>query len=92
MVAGTGTIDGKGSVGPIGGIQQKIVGASDDGAQLFLVPPDNCHDTLDAHNGDMRLVKAVTMHAAVQAIKKWVKDPGATLPSCVDTNEREADG
>jgi hypothetical protein len=30
----------------------------------------------------MRLVKAVTMHAAVQAIEAWVKDPDATLPTC----------
>src|SRR5262249_28456928 len=35
-VAGTGTIDGSGKVGEIGGIQQKIAGARADGAQLFL--------------------------------------------------------
>ena len=38
-VAGTGTIDRHGTVGEIGGIQQKIAGARQDGAQLFLVPP-----------------------------------------------------
>jgi PDZ domain-containing protein len=92
IVAGTGTIDEKGQVGPIGGIQQKIVGARDDGAELFLVPPDNCQDARGAHNGDMRLVKAVTMHAAVQIIEKWVKNPDATLPTCSATNERKADG
>jgi PDZ domain-containing protein len=92
VIAGTGTIDEKGKVGPIGGIQQKIVGARDDGAELFLVPPDNCQDALGAHNGDMRLVKAVTMHAAVQSIEKWVKNPGATLPTCAANDEREAEG
>ena len=92
VVAGTGTIDEQGKVGPIGGIQQKIVGAREDGAQLFLVPPDNCADALGARNGDMRLVKAVTMHAAVQAIEKWVKDPDAKLPACAATTERKADG
>ena len=85
VVAGTGTIDDEGKVGPIGGIQQKIVGARDDGAQLFLVPPDNCDEALGSRNGDMRLVKAVTMHAAVQAIEKWVKDPDAKLPTCAAT-------
>ncbi|MGZ4457312.1 MAG: YlbL family protein [Nocardioides sp.] len=84
VVAGTGTIDASGKVGPIGGIQQKIVGARDAGAQLFLVPPDNCKDALGAPNGDMRLVKATTMHDAVAAITAWVKDPHADLPSCTD--------
>lgn len=81
-VAGTGTIDASGKVGPIGGIQQKIVGARDAGAQLFMVPPDNCKDALGAPRGDMRLVKAATMHDAVQAIETWVKNPDAALPSC----------
>ncbi|HEU5037723.1 MAG TPA: PDZ domain-containing protein [Nocardioides sp.] len=82
VVAGTGTLDASGSVGPIGGIQQKIVGARDAGAQLFLVPPDNCKDALGAPNEDMRLVKADTMHDARLAIETWVKDPDAELPSC----------
>ena len=84
VVAGTGTIDQTGKVGPIGGIQQKIAGAREAGARLFLVPPDNCSDALGAHPGDMRLVRADTMHDAVQAITAWVKDHNATLPSCTD--------
>ena len=91
-IAGTGTMDEGGHVGPIGGIMQKIVGARNDGAKLFLVPPDNCDEALQAHNGDMRLVKAVTMHSAVQAIKTWVKQPGADLPECRATSERKAAG
>ncbi|WKN47476.1 PDZ domain-containing protein [Nocardioides sp. Arc9.136] len=84
VVAGTGTIDPEGNVGPIGGIQQKVVGARDAGAQLFLVPPDNCADALGAPNEDMRLVRAETMHDAVEAIQDWVEDPDAKLPSCED--------
>ena len=63
-IAGTGEIDADGTVGPIGGIQQKIVGARDDGAQLFLVPTDNCAEALGADNGDMRLVQAETFDEA----------------------------
>jgi PDZ domain-containing protein len=85
-VAGTGTIDASGKVGPIGGIQQKIAGASGDGAELFLVPPDNCKDAIGAQNGDMRLVKAPTMHSAVESIQAWVEDPNADLPSCKDAS------
>jgi PDZ domain-containing protein len=86
VIAGTGTIDADENVGPIGGIQQKIAGAREAGAQLFMVPPDNCDDALDAQNGDMTLVRADTMHDAVAAIESWVDDPDATLPSC----EKEA--
>src|SRR3954451_20189399 len=76
-IAGTGTITGKGRVGPIGGIQQKIVAAADAGAKLFLVPPDNCDDALhaDVKKDEIRLVKATTMHSAVASLKTYAKDP-----------------
>ena len=82
VVAGTGTIDGDGRTGPIGGIQQKIAGAEEAGARLFMVPVGNCPDTTDIDSGDMRLVRVDTMHDAVAAIKTWVDDPDATLPTC----------
>lgn len=37
-IAGTGTIDPKGNVGPIGGIDQKIVAADKVGAEIFFAP------------------------------------------------------
>jgi PDZ domain-containing protein len=84
-VAGTGEIAPDGKVGPIGGIPQKIAGAREDGAQLFLVPTDNCKEALGADPGDdMRLVRATTMHEALGAIQDWVADPDADLPSCKD--------
>ncbi len=43
-IAGTGTIDADGAVGPIGGIQQKVYAARRDGATVFLVPHVNCPD------------------------------------------------
>lgn len=86
VVAGTGEIAADGTVGPIGGIQQKIAGARDDGARLFLVPPDNCAEALGADNGDMRLVRATTMPVALRAIQDWVADPDADLPSCEDAS------
>jgi PDZ domain-containing protein len=81
-VAGTGEIDAAGKVGPIGGIQQKIAGAREDGAQLFLVPADNCEDAEGARNGDMRLVKVTTFDSAKSAIETWAEDHDARLPSC----------
>jgi len=40
-VAGTGTIDCDGGVGPIGGIEQKVAGAEAKGAEIFLAPQAN---------------------------------------------------
>lgn len=40
-VAGTGTIACDGGVGPIGGIEQKVAGAEEAGAEIFLAPSGN---------------------------------------------------
>lgn len=37
-IAGTGTIDPQGNVGPIGGIDQKVVAADKAGAEIFFAP------------------------------------------------------
>lgn len=42
--AGTGTVDPDGTVGPIGGIAQKVIGARSQGIENFLVPSANCAD------------------------------------------------
>ena len=84
VIAGTGEIDGEGKVGAIGGIQQKLVGAQDDGARLFLVPAENCAEALGAHYDPqkMRLVKVTTLDDAIGDVQAWVKNPDATLPRC----------
>jgi PDZ domain-containing protein len=83
-VAGTGTIDEAGRVGPIGGIQQKIVAAADSGAELFLVPPGNCASALalGIDEEEMRLVKAPTMSSAVESLEAYAADADAELPRC----------
>ena len=83
-IAGTGTITPSGEVGPIGGIQQKVAAARDAGAQLFLVPADNCDSIGGVDTGDMRLARATTMHRAVETLADWVADHDAPLPSCKD--------
>ena len=83
-VAGTGSIDGNGSVGPIGGIQQKIVAAADAGAKVFLVPAGNCAAALgaDVREGEIELVRTRTMHEAVGSLEAYAKDDDADLPGC----------
>jgi Lon-like protease len=81
-IAGTGEISADGKVGAIGGIQQKIAGSDHDGAQLFLVPAENCDDAQGAHNGDMRLAKVDTFQSALDVVQTWAADHDAKLPSC----------
>jgi PDZ domain-containing protein len=83
-IAGTGTIEADGRVGPIGGIQQKIVAAANRGAEIFLVPPDNCEAAqhADVKKGEIRLVKAATMHSAVESLEAYAADSSADLPAC----------
>ncbi|GGQ21853.1 YlbL family protein [Streptosporangium pseudovulgare] len=67
-IAGTGTITPDGQVGPIGGIQQKMVGAREDGAVFFLTPAGNCAEAVKAVPDGLKLVKVDTLHSAVQAV------------------------
>ena len=83
-IAGTGEIDAEGNVREIGGIQQKIVGAQDDGARLFLVPAPNCPEAVRAHYDPdkIRLVKVTTLNGALHDVRTWVHDRDAALPRC----------
>jgi Lon-like protease len=74
-VAGTGTIDGFGDVGPIGGIQQKIAAATGHysgqkvDAAVFLAPASECPDAKLAAPPGLKLVKVDTLATAVAALK-----------------------
>lgn len=82
-IAGTGTAEPDGTVGPIGGIQQKIAASHDAGAALFFVPKANCAEALGSpHAEDLRLVRADTMQSAVDSLEKWTDDQDAVLPTC----------
>lgn len=49
-IAGTGTMELDGTIGKIGGIQQKIFTAYDDEIEVFLCPKDNYEEALIAYN------------------------------------------
>jgi PDZ domain-containing protein len=68
-IAGTGTINPDGEVGPIGGIQQKLVGARQNGAGVFLTPAANCAEAARAIPAGLRLVKVATLDEAVHALE-----------------------
>jgi Lon-like protease len=81
-IAGTGTITMDGQVGPIGGIGQKIAGADNAGASVFLVPSANCPEARKAQSNDLTLVRVPTLESAVDAIGRLAHDPEASVPSC----------
>lgn len=79
-IAGTGTIDPDGTVGPIGGIRQKLAGARNAGATLFLMPKDHCAEAAGHIPDGLTVVPVTTLTEAVTAITDY--DAGATLPTC----------
>ncbi len=81
FVAGTGTIDDDGVVGPIGGIHQKLVAARAAGATAFLTPAGNCADARMQQPKGIRLVKVATLQQALAALTTLRSGRGA-LPSC----------
>jgi len=80
FIAGTGEIDATGAVQPIGGIQQKMAGARDAGATVFLAPAGNCGDASGAVPGGLRVVRVSTLAGAVHALENIKK--GLPVPSC----------
>jgi PDZ domain-containing protein len=80
-VAGTGTIDGFGKVGPIGGIQQKIAAASKAGATVFLAPAGECSDARQAAPKSLTLVKVDTLATAVKALQS-ISAGRSDFPRC----------
>jgi PDZ domain-containing protein len=80
IIAGTGTIDDEGNVGPIGGIPQKLVGAKGAGAQLFLVPIDNCAEALRNAVPGLPMAEVATVDDALTALQTFTT--GGTPKTC----------
>lgn len=82
-VAGTGTIDATGAVGPIGGIAQKMVGAQNAGAAYFLAPAENCDDVVGNIPEGLQVVKVETLDQAVDAVRTFAAGKDSSrLPTC----------
>lgn len=79
-IAGTGTVDPDGNVGPIGGIEQKLVGAKNGGAELFLAPAENCEEVIGHVPAGLTVAKVSTVSDAVAAIEAFTS--GGTVATC----------
>ena len=82
FIAGTGEITARGQVQPIGGIQQKMAGARNAGATIFLTPAANCADTKGAVPAGLRLVKVSTLNQAVTYLEALKSGHPTSVPSC----------
>ena len=63
-IAGTGTIDNRGVVGPIGGINEKILSAKKVGATVFFAPVGNAEEIANTPEG----IKVITVATLAQAV------------------------
>ncbi|WP_461164900.1 YlbL family protein [Arthrobacter sp. R4-81] len=82
-IAGTGTISPDGSVGPIGGIGQKMVGAQRSGATVFLAPAANCEQVLGHIPDGLQVVKIENLAQAKKAVELvGAGQDTAALPTC----------
>ncbi|MFM9877364.1 MAG: PDZ domain-containing protein [Rhodoglobus sp.] len=82
-IAGTGTISSTGEVGPIGGIRQKMWGASRAGADWFLAPASNCDEVSGNIPGGLTVFSVETLDDALTALAA-IRSDGSTagLPTC----------
>ena len=67
-IAGTGTISIDGSVGPIGGVKQKVFAAEAVGAEYFLCPVDNYTDAVSVAKS-IRVVKVTSVEQALDFLR-----------------------
>jgi Lon-like protease len=79
-IAGTGEIDGKGTVRPIGGIPFKMIAAREGGATTFLVPAANCAEAKAHAPTGLRLVKVDDLTGAVKELQAL--KAGQPVPGC----------
>ena len=69
FIAGTGEITTHGTVGPIGGISQKLVAAHAKGADAFLVPAGNCAEAVLTAPDGLPLVEVGSLSQALAGLE-----------------------
>lgn len=70
-IAGTGTVNVIGEVGPVGGILQKIAASEKAGMDLFLLPLVNCNNFSKASFGKMPVIAVQNIAEAAFAIETF---------------------
>src|SRR5919106_974451 len=68
-IATTGALAPDGTVFPIGGIEDKVVGAAEAGASVLILPEDNLSDARAAGQEDVELVPVSTFADALEFLR-----------------------
>tara|TARA_B100001142_G_scaffold90018_1_gene91803 strand:+ start:1672 stop:2592 length:921 start_codon:yes stop_codon:yes gene_type:complete len=71
IVAGTGTIEIDGSVGPVGGIRQKVIAAKRAGSELILVPTANYEEASPFSTDETAIVPVDSFEEALKVIFEY---------------------
>ncbi|WP_037573056.1 YlbL family protein [Phaeacidiphilus oryzae] len=82
FVAGTGTMDADGKVGPIGGISMKTIAARNAGARYFFTPSANCAEAAANTPAGLRLIKVDTLKQALDDLARIRSGRTSELPAC----------
>ncbi|MEO7263218.1 MAG: S16 family serine protease [Jatrophihabitantaceae bacterium] len=80
FIAGTGTIEPSGKVGPIGGIALKMIAAQRAGASVFLAPASNCGEVRGNVPSGLDVISVSTLHDAIGSLD--AQATGAAVPRC----------
>ena len=81
VIAGTGTIRFDETVGPIGGVRQKVFGARSIGAEAIFVPRDNYPDAITAADDAIVVVPVDTLQDALNYLDGLEPAPAAVAAS-----------
>lgn len=73
-IAGTGTIDADGSIGEIGEVKYKLLGAVKEGADIFLSPAgsnyETCKKVIKEKKLDIQLIEVHNIEEAIEKLNK----------------------
>lgn len=87
-VAGTGAIAVDGTVQPIGGLRQKVIGARRAGAGWFLAPAQECGEVAGSTPPGITVVGITTLHDARRAVEDIGAGRGAQVATCEEVAAR----
>lgn len=88
-IAGTGTIESDGTIGRIGGIDKKVVAASQEGASIFFAPDDTIDPVIQANYPEMTSNYQEALEAAKEIDTDMKIIPVKTFQDAIDYLESQ---
>lgn len=70
VIAGTGTVTRDGTIGAVGGVDKKLIGAREAGAEIFLVPADLAEFAREHAPEGLEIIPVATVADAIEALER----------------------